>query len=138
MNKGECLMSENFVLEINEEKSSLGKIEIAPEVMEVIAGIATTEVDGVAGMRGNFAAGVVEILGRKNHGKGVKVIDVNNDKIKIDIYVKVKYGFSLPSVAEQIQNNVRQAIHTMTGVSVEEVNVHIEGIQFEQAKAVVE
>ncbi|MDF2606795.1 MAG: hypothetical protein K0S34_990 [Bacillales bacterium] len=131
-------MSENFVLEINEEKSSLGKIEIAPEVMEVIAGIATTEVDGVAGMRGNFAAGVVEILGRKNHGKGVKVIDVNNDKIKIDIYVKVKYGFSLPSVAEQIQNNVRQAIHTMTGVSVEEVNVHIEGIQFEQAKAVVE
>jgi uncharacterized alkaline shock family protein YloU len=135
MNKGECLMSENFVLEINEEKSSLGKIEIAPEVMEVIAGIATTEVDGVAGMRGNFAAGVVEILGRKNHGKGVKVIDVNNDKIKIDIYVKVKYGFSLPTVAEQIQNNVRQAIHTMTGVSVEEVNVHIEGIQFEQQKA---
>jgi uncharacterized alkaline shock family protein YloU len=135
MNKGECLMSENFVLEINEEKSSLGKIEIAPEVMEVIAGIATTEVDGVAGMRGNFAAGVVEILGRKNHGKGVKVIDVNNDKIKIDIYVKVKYGFSLPTVAEQIQNNVRQAINTMTGVSVEEVNVHIEGIQFEQQKA---
>ncbi|MDF2945749.1 MAG: hypothetical protein K0S51_428 [Bacillales bacterium] len=128
-------MSENFVLEINEEKSSLGKIEIAPEVMEVIAGIATTEVDGVAGMRGNFAAGVVEILGRKNHGKGVKVIDVNNDKIKIDIYVKVKYGFSLPTVAEQIQNNVRQAINTMTGVSVEEVNVHIEGIQFEQQKA---
>jgi uncharacterized alkaline shock family protein YloU len=135
MIKGECHMTDNFVLEINEEKSSLGKIEIAPEVMEVIAGIATTEIDGVAGMRGNFATGVVEILGRKNHGKGVKVIDVNNDKIKIDIYVKVKYGFSLPLIAEQIQSNVRQAINTMTGVSVEEVNVHIEGIQFEQTKA---
>jgi len=66
-------MSEFNILEMEQEHEGLGKIEIAPEVIEVIAGIAASEVEGVAGMRGNFAAGVVERLGKKNHGKGVKV-----------------------------------------------------------------
>ena len=58
---------------MNAGNNNLGKVEIAPEVIEVIAGIAASEVEGVAQMRGNFAAGVVERLGKKNHGKGVKV-----------------------------------------------------------------
>ena len=61
------------MLEMNEQYNGLGKVEIAPEVIEVIAGIAASEVEGVAHMRGNFATGVVEKLGKKNHGKGVKV-----------------------------------------------------------------
>ena len=66
-------MSENNILEMNAGNNNLGKVEIAPEVIEVIAGIAASEVEGVAQMRGNFASGVVERLGKKNHGKGVKV-----------------------------------------------------------------
>ncbi|MCG3055842.1 Asp23/Gls24 family envelope stress response protein, partial [Escherichia coli] len=78
-------MNENHVLEMEEHPNSLGKVEIAPEVIEVIAGIAASEVDGVTAMRGNFAAGVVEKLGKKNHGKGVKV-DLTENGIKVDVF----------------------------------------------------
>ena len=76
----------------------MGEVEIAPEVIEVIAGIAASEIEGVAGMRGNFAAGVVERLGKKNHGKGVKV-ELTESGIKVDIYCMMKFGVSIPTVA---------------------------------------
>ena len=74
---------------MNQENNGLGKVEIAPEVIEVIAGIAASEVEGVSQMRGNFASGVVERLGKKNHGKGVKV-ELSEDGIKVDVYCVMK------------------------------------------------
>ena len=112
----------------------LGKVEIAPEVIEVITGIAATEVEGIAQMRGNFASGVVEKLGKKNHGKGVKV-EINEDGIKIDVYCLVKFGVSIPKVAQEAQENIRQTLLNMTALDATEVNIHIVGIQFETAKA---
>ncbi|MGM9987084.1 MAG: Asp23/Gls24 family envelope stress response protein [Bacillaceae bacterium] len=126
-------MVENNMLQMGEEK--LGKVEIAPEVIEVIAGIATTEIEGVVSMRGSFASDVVERLGRKNHGKGVKV-DLSEEGIKIDIFVQMRFGVSIPTVAEQVQENVRQALLTMTGLELKEVNVHIVGIQFDKQEDV--
>lgn len=126
-------MSENHVLEMNQGNDGNGKVEIAPEVIEVIAGIAASEVDGVAGMRGNFATGVVERLGKKNHGKGVKV-DISETGIKIEVYCMMKYGVSIPSVAQKIQDNIRQTLLNMTALEPEEVNIHIVGIQFENPK----
>ena len=113
------------------EDNTLGKVEIAPEVIEVIAGIAANEVDGVAEMRGNFASNVTERFGKKNHGKGVKV-ELTNDGIKIDVYVVLNYGVAIPTVAQSIQDNIRQAIKNMTALSIEEINVHVVGIQMEQ------
>ena len=112
----------------------LGKVEIAPEVIEVITGIAATEVEGIAQMRGNFASGVVEKLGKKNHGKGVKV-EINEDGIKIDVYCLVKFGVSIPKVAQEAQENIRQTLLNMTALDATEVNIHIVGVQFETAKA---
>ena len=113
------------------EKEGLGQIEIASEVIEVIAGIAVTEIEGVAGTRGNFASGVAERFGKKVHSKGVKS-NITEDGILIDVYCSVKYGYAIPKVARDIQTQVRQSIQTMTELSVQEVNVHITGIQFEQ------
>lgn len=127
-------MSENFVLDGNSNQTGLGKIEIAKEVMEVIAGIAAAEVEGVSSMRGNFATGVNEILGRKSHGKGIKVLEVNNDEIKVEVYAVIKYGYSIPEVAEKIQENIRESVYNMTEVKVEMVNVHIVGVNFEAEK----
>lgn len=110
-----------------------GKVEIAPEVIEVIAGIAASEVEGVSQMRGNFATGVVERLGKKNHGKGVKV-ELSESGIKVDVYCLMKFGVSIPTVAGKIQDNIRQALLNMTALNVEEVNIHIVGIQFENQK----
>lgn len=124
-------MVENHILEMEEESNELGKVEISPEVIEVIAGIAASEVDGVSTMRGNFASGVVERLGRKNHGKGVKV-ELGEEGITVDVSVIIVYGKSVPDIAKQIQSNVSQAIETMTGIALESVNVHVVGVHFEQ------
>ncbi|PLR84488.1 Asp23/Gls24 family envelope stress response protein [Bacillus canaveralius] len=126
-------MSENNILEMNKENTGLGKVEIAPEVIEVIAGIAASEVEGVSQMRGNFATGVVERLGKKNHGKGVKV-ELTEQGIKVDVYCLMKFGVSIPHVAQKIQDNIRQALLNMTALNAEEVNIHVVGIQFENQK----
>jgi uncharacterized alkaline shock family protein YloU len=128
-------MAENM-LDMGQE-TNLGKVEIAPEVIEVIAGIAATEIEGVAAMRGNFAAGVVERLGKKNHGKGVKV-ELTNEGIVVDVYVLMYFGISIPSVAQRIQDNIRQALLTMTGLDLKEVNVHVVGVTFDTQKTEVE
>jgi uncharacterized alkaline shock family protein YloU len=127
-------MSENNILEMSQESDAgLGKVEIAPEVIEVIAGIAASEIEGVASMRGNFAAGVVERLGKKNHGKGVKV-DLQEDGIILDVYAVMNFGVSIPEVAKKIQDNIRQALYNMTALEINEINVHVVGVQFEQQK----
>jgi len=130
-------LKENKILEMNQEDNSLGKVEIAPEVIEVIAGIAASEVEGVAQMRGNFATGVVERLGKKNHGKGVKV-DLSDDGISVDVYCVIIFGVSIPNVAQSIQDNIRQALLNMTALEINEINVHVVGVQFETNSTEVE
>ncbi|MFE8702528.1 Asp23/Gls24 family envelope stress response protein [Cytobacillus sp. FJAT-54145] len=126
-------MNENNILEMSPSNTGLGKVEIAPEVIEVIAGIAASEVEGVSQMRGNFASGVVERLGKKNHGKGVRV-ELGEEGIKVDVYCLMKFGVSIPTVAQKVQDNIRQALLNMTALDAKEVNIHIVGIQFENQK----
>ncbi|MEB3101442.1 Asp23/Gls24 family envelope stress response protein [Ferviditalea candida] len=120
------------------EKTELGNIQIAPEVIEIIAGLATVEVPGVAGMSGGIAGGIAELLGRKNLSKGVKV-EVGQKEAAVDVSIVVEYGRRIPEVAAEIQKNVKNAIYSMTGLSVVEVNVHIHDVHFkEQDKPSVE
>lgn len=109
----------------------LGTIKIANEVVAIIAGLAATEVEGVAGMSGGVVGGIAEMLGRKNLSKGVKV-EVGDKETAIDIFVIIDYGSSIPDVAWQIQDNVKQAIESMTGLGVVEINVHVQGVHFEE------
>ncbi|WP_062355985.1 Asp23/Gls24 family envelope stress response protein [Bacillus kwashiorkori] len=124
-------MAETSALEMSQ--GGLGKIEIAPEVIEIIAGIAASEIDGVSSMRGNFAAGVVERFGKKNHGKGIKV-DLTDNQVKIDVYCVLNFGVSIPKVATKMQEHIRQTLLTMTGLETEEINIHIVNINFETQK----
>ena len=114
------------------EKTDMGSIQIAPEVIEVIAGLATIEIQGVAGMSGGFAGGIAELLGRKNLSKGVKV-EVGQRQAAVDVSIIIDYGFKIPEVAHEIQRNVKQAIESMTGLDVVEVNVHIHDVHFKAA-----
>ncbi|UTR09471.1 Asp23/Gls24 family envelope stress response protein [Evansella sp. LMS18] len=123
---------ENHMINMSDDKEELGKVEISPEVIEVIAGLAATEVEGVATMRGNFAAGVAERLGRKStHGKGVKV-DLGEEGIIVDAFIVTNYGVSIPDVCRKIQENIYQTLQNMTAIQLKEVNVHVVGVQFEQ------
>jgi uncharacterized alkaline shock family protein YloU len=112
-----------------DKKSVLGAVRIADEVVSIIAGLAATEVDGIAGMSGGLVGGIAEMLGKKNFAKGVKV-EVGEKEAAIDLYIIVKYGVRIPDVALSVQENVKQAIETMTGLSVVEVNIHVQGVGF--------
>ena len=115
--------------DVVKKETGLGTIRVADEVVSIIAGLATTEVDGIAGMSGGIAGGIAEILGRKNFSKGVKV-EVGEKEAAVDLYIIVKYGIRIPEVALAAQENVKRAIETMTGLSVVEVNVHVQGVGF--------
>ena len=117
-----------------QKNGSLGAIRIADEVVSIIAGLAATEVDGVAGMSGGLVGGIAEMLGRKNFAKGVKV-EVGEKEAAVDLYIIVKYGVRIPDVALAVQENVKQAIETMTGLSVVEVNIHVQGVGFPETEA---
>lgn len=106
-----------------------GSLRIADDVVAIIAGLAATEVEGVAGMSGGIAGGIAEMLGRKNLSKGVKV-EVGETETAVDIFVIVEFGIRIPDVALKIQENVKKAIETMTGLKVVEINVHVQGVAF--------
>ena len=103
-------------------------IQISNDVIAVIAGVAVSEVSGVASTVGGFAGGISEVLsGKKNMAKGIKV-DKTENKVKIDVNIIVEYGTRIPDVAFDIQNRVKKAVENMTGMSVIEVNVHVQGV----------
>ena len=123
------------VVELEEEiKTENEGIQISNDVVAVIAGVAVSEVPGVAGMAGGFAGGITEVLsGKKNLAKGIKV-EIEGIKAKIDVNIIVEYGSRIPDVAFEIQNRTKKAVESMTGLEVEEVNVHVQGVNTDGAK----
>lgn len=111
------------------DRTEMGTIQIAPEVIGVIAGLATVEVEGVAGMSGGISSGIAELLGRKNLTKGVKV-EVGQREAAVDVSIVIEYGYKIPEVSAEIQRNVKRSIETMTGLHVVEVNVHVHDVHF--------
>jgi len=110
-------------------ETGLGTVKIADEVVSIIAGLAATEIEGIAGMSGGLVGGIAEMLGRKNFSKGVKV-EVGEREAAVDLFIIVKYGVRIPDVALAAQENIKRAIENMTGLSVVEVNVHVQGVNF--------
>lgn len=114
-----------------EEVKEENGIKIADDVVAVIAGVAVSEVPGVYSMAGSFAGGITEVLsGKKNMTKGIKV-EVGEKETKVDVNIIVEYGTRIPDVAFEIQNRVKKAVETMTGLKVIEVNVHVQGVNTE-------
>lgn len=109
--------------------TDLGTIQIAPEVLEIIAGVAVIEIDGVADMSGGVVGGISEMLGLKSLTRGVKV-QIGTDETIIDVFIVIEYGFRIPDVSRQIQQRVQQAIYGMTGIQISAVHIHIESVHF--------
>lgn len=115
------------------EKDKIGEVQIADEVVAIIAGLAATEIEGVDSMAGNITNELVGKLGMKNLSKGVKV-EVTEEHVSVDLSLNIKYGYSIPSVCEKVQEKVQSAIENMTGLTVLEVNVKIAGVSMEEEK----
>ena len=120
----------NLEVEVQSEGSE-NTIKIANDVVATIAGIAASEINGVVGMSGGIVGGLGEMLGRKQLTKGVKV-EIKEDVAFIDISIIVEYGSKIPEVAQQIQDNVKESVVTMTGLEIGAVNVNIQGVAFPQ------
>lgn len=115
------------------EEGTIGEVRIADEVVAIIAGLAATEVEGVASMAGNITNEFVGKLGMKNLSKGVKVA-VAQDAVSVDLSLNLKYGYSIPVVCEKVQEKVKLAIENMTSLSVIDVNINIAGVDVEKGK----
>ena len=125
-------MEENEIVSSEDLKETdVNGVKIANEVVAIIAGVATSEVQGVAGMSGGLVGGISEILGKKNFSKGIKV-EVEGNEAAIEIYIIVEYGVRIPDVAWVLQNKVKTAVEDMTGLNVVKVNIHVQGVKVEK------
>ena len=114
-------------------EDNLGEIQIADEVVAIIAGLATTEVEGVSSMAGNITNELVSRLGAKNLSKGVR-ISMEDNKVSVDVAINIAYGYGIPEVSEKDQEKVKSAIENMTGLTVEHVNVRIAEVDMKAGK----
>lgn len=115
------------------EEGEYGQVQIADEVVAIIAGLAATEVKGISAMAGNITKELVSKLGMKNLSKGVKV-DILEGIVSIDVAVNIDYGYNIPETCKKVQEKVKAAIENMTGLQVSEVNVHVAGVDMESGK----
>lgn len=115
----------------NKNIEELGEVKISDDVVASIAGLAASEVKGVASMAGNITNEIVGKFGVKNSSKGVK-IEVAGRSVFVSLYVNILYGSPIPKTCAMVQEKVKSAIENMTGLEVSEVNVHIVGIAVNQ------
>jgi len=121
---------DNLPLSLQKEDDSTGTIIYANEVIAVIAGVAANEVEGIAGMC--TSGGISEVFSRnRNITKGVKV-EIGSEEASVDLYVIVEYGTPIQTAALNVQENIRKAIETMTGLHVVRVDVHVQGVSFDK------
>lgn len=123
---------DNLPVSVDVDLDNGGTIKYANEVIAIIAGVAASEVEGIAGMC--TSGGISDIIGRnRNITRGVKV-EIGSEEASVDLYIIVEYGSPIQKVAAEVQENVRKAIETMTGLRVVCVDVHVQGVSFEKEK----
>ena len=109
------------------EDGKVGAVQIADDVVAMIASLAATEVDGVSAMYGNISNEIMSKVGMKKLTKGVKV-DVLNSVVTVDLSITLEYGFNIPTTSKKVQEKVKSAIENMTGLEVADVNIRIANV----------
>ena len=109
------------------KSDQVGDVRVADEVVAIIAGLATTEVEGVSSMAGNITNEIVSKLGMKNLSKGI-LVEVMENEVKVDVAINISYGYSIPEVSSKVQDKVKTAIENMTGLEVADVNIRIASV----------
>lgn len=113
------------------DDESVGKVQIADDVVAMIASLAATEVEGVTGTTGNITNELMNMVAKKGNTKGVKVEVLGHD-VKVDLSITMDYGFNIPATAGQVQTKVKNAIESMTGLKCTDVNVRIAAVNMKK------
>ena len=114
-----------------QEENTIGEVQIADDVVAMIAGLATREIEGVSAAAGNMTGELMSKVGIKNMKKGVKV-DVLQKNVTVDLAIIVEYGYNIPAVCQKVQAKVKSAIENMTGLTVSDVNIRIAGVNMQK------
>lgn len=122
---------ENNNITISTDEENIGTVQIADDVVAMIASLAATEVDGVSAMVGNITNELMSKVGMKNLTKGVKVSILEN-VVTVDLSVILEYGYNIPTTCQKVQNKVKTAIETMTGLTVADVNIRIASVKLDK------
>ncbi len=112
---------------------NVGAVQIADDVVAMIASLAATEVSGVSSMAGNITNELMSRVGMKKLTKGVRV-SVQEGCVNVDLAVTMDYGYNIPATCQQVQNKVKSAIENMTGLACESVNIRIAGVSMKKDK----
>ena len=115
------------------ENGNMGQVQIADEVVAIIAGLAATEVEGVASMAGNITNELVSKLGKKSLSKGIRV-KVEDGIVNVNVALNISYGYSVPKTCKKVQEKVKAAIENMTGLEVEKVDIQIANVSISKEK----
>ena len=115
------------------ENGNMGQVQIADEVVAIIAGLAATEVEGVASMAGNITNELVSKLGKKSLSKGIRV-KVEDGIVNVNVALNIAYGYSVPKTCKMVQEKVKAAIENMTGLEVEKVDIQIANVSISKEK----
>ena len=124
---------------MNEEKNlnEMGNVKISEEVIGLLAEKAIKNIDGVIGLTGNVVESLVAMVSRKTGVKGVSA-DIKNENVNITLHTVIRFGVRIPEVAWQIQENVKTVVESMTGLTVDKVNVCVDGVQFPEEEPAIE
>lgn len=115
-------------MDLSEEGGNIGEVQIADDVVAMIAALAAMEVDGVSGMAGHMGKELFGKSGMKNLSKGIKV-EIEDGVVSVELSVNLEYGYNIPETGKKVQNKVKSAIETMTGLAVADVNIRIAGVE---------
>ncbi|NCB72187.1 MAG: Asp23/Gls24 family envelope stress response protein [Clostridia bacterium] len=126
-------MYESYTKSGGQDMNEMGNVNISEDVIVTISNIAANEIEGVAGVYSGIADALLEIFRGKKFNKGVSVI-LEEEKISVTIIIDVEYGRIIPEVAKKVQENVKNAIESMTEREVNEVNVHVHGVVIKSEK----
>ena len=127
---GKETVKNTYVLQ---EDENIGTVQIADEVVAIIASLAATEVEGVSSMAGNITNELMSKVGVKGLTKGVKV-EVFNQQVRAELAVLMEYGYNIPATSQKVQERVKNAIENMTGLTVTDVNIRIAGVNMSAGK----
>ncbi len=125
-NEGKAGGSGEAVLKPDPSKEG-DSIRISSEVIAVITSIIASDIPGIAGLSGGVVGGIAERLGRRDMTRGIKV-DVNEDRVTIDLNVIVEYGKSIVDSTDKLKKEIRGNVEKTTGLKVEAININVQGI----------
>ncbi len=124
---GEKTVEQEQEIVLTKTETEADSVRISPEVIGIVAGIAASEVAGIAGMSAGLVGGIAEKLGRKDLSKGIKVHQ-DEEKIRLEINIIIEYGAKIPEITRALRDSVRRSVENTTGLEVTAINIHVQGL----------